>query len=109
MCLADVCEALIGAALVDQGLDGAAKMTTAILMGETHTSKAWQDYYKNYTKPEYQESMPTASQLKLAHEIEEQFGYKFKSPKLLMSSFTHKSNPHSYEKVPSYERLEFLG
>lgn len=107
--IADVCEALIGAALVDKGLDGATKMTTNILRADTHTAKEWKDYYKAYTKPDYQTAAPTAQQERLADNIAKQFGYKFKSPRLLMSAFCHPSNPFTYERVPSYQRLEFLG
>ncbi|KAF8247196.1 hypothetical protein K440DRAFT_584862 [Wilcoxina mikolae CBS 423.85] len=107
--VADVCEAIIGAALLDKGLDGATKMVSSILMTRNHTQQKWTDYYNSYTKPTYELTIPTASQQKLADDIERQFGYKFNSPKLLMSAFTHPSNPYSWEKVPSYQRLEFLG
>jgi len=100
---------MIGAALLSKGLDGATKMVSSILMTHTHTQQRWADYYKAYTKPAYELAIPTASQQKLACDIERQFGYKFNSPKLLMSAFTHPSNPYSWEKVPSYQRLEFLG
>lgn len=107
--VADVCEALIGAALLDKGMDGAAKMTSSILLTDRHKVECFEDYYKAYIKPEYQTAAPTAAQIKLADDIFRQFGYRFKSPKLLMSAFTHASNPFSWEKVPSYQRLEFLG
>jgi endoribonuclease Dicer len=107
--VADVCEALIGAAFLDKGLDGAAKMVSSILTSEHHAQQAFSDYYKGYEKPAYQLRPPTAVQQKLADDIEAQFGYKFKSPTLLMSAFTHPSNPWPWEKVPSYQRLEFLG
>lgn len=107
--LADVCEAMIGAALLDKGLDGATKMVSAILQTPKHSQKGFSEYYQTYEKPIYQLAAPTASQQKLADDIEKQFGYKFQSPKLLTSAFTHPSNPYSWEKVPSYQRLEFLG
>ncbi|KAA8904644.1 hypothetical protein FN846DRAFT_21763 [Sphaerosporella brunnea] len=107
--VADVCEALIGAALFDKGLDGATKMVSSILGSEHHSQQCFADYYKGYVKPGYQLAQPTASQQKLADDIEAQFGYRFKSPTLLMSAFTHPSNPWPWEKVPSYQRLEFLG
>jgi endoribonuclease Dicer len=107
--VADVCEALIGAALLDQGLDGATKMVSSILTSESHAQQRFKDYYKGYKKPAYQVTPPTAAQQKLADDIEAQFGYRFQSPTLLMSAFTHPSNPWSWEKVPSYQRLEFLG
>jgi len=107
--VADVCEALIGAALVGLGHDGATKMVTTLLGSKYHKQRSFNDYYQQYTIPEYQLSTPTAVQMKLADDIAEQFGYHFHSPKLLMSAFTHASNPFIFEKVPSYQRLEFLG
>ena len=107
--IADVCEALIGAALLDQSLDGAAHMVTCILKSPDHIQTCWADYYKTYVKPGWQTATPTASQQKLADDIKAQFGYEFKSPRVLMSAFAHASNPFSYEKVPCYQRLEFLG
>lgn len=107
--ISDVCEALIGAALIDKGLDGATYMVTAILQTPEHQQTEWANYYKGYTKPGYQTALPSASQNKLAADIEKQIGYKFKSPRLLVSAFTHSSNPYSWEKVPCYQRLEFLG
>ncbi|KAL7269242.1 Dicer-like protein 1 [Rhizina undulata] len=107
--IADVCEALIGAALSDKHLDGAVKMVTALLQTPDHDQQEWNDYYRNYKKPGYQIAKPSASQLKLADDIEKQIGYRFKSARLLMSAFTHSSNPYSWEKVPCYQRLEFLG
>lgn len=107
--ISDVCEALIGAALIDKGLDGATYMVTAILQTSDHQQTEWADYYRGYKKPAYQIALPSASQNKLAADIEKQIGYKFKSPRLLVSAFTHSSNPYSWEKVPCYQRLEFLG
>lgn len=107
--ISDVCEALIGAALIDKGLDGATHMVTAILQTSDHQQMKWADYYKGYTMPAYQTALPSASQNKLAADIEKQIGYRFKSPRLLASAFTHSSNPYSWEKVPCYQRLEFLG
>lgn len=107
--ISDVCEALIGAAIIDKGLDGATKMVTSILQTPDHQQMEWADYYKGYTKPVYQLALPSASQIKLAADIEKQIGYRFKSPRLLVSAFTHSSNPYSWEKVPCYQRLEFLG
>lgn len=109
VCSADVCEALIGAALLDKGLDGATKTVSSILMTDKHNQQSWTDYHKCYNMPDYQLAAPTSSQQRLADEIETQFGYKFKSARLVMSAFTHSSNPYSWEKVPSYQRLEFLG
>lgn len=107
--ISDVCEALIGAALLDKGLDGATHMVTVLLQTPYHTQREWADYFKGYKIPQYQLLAPTAAQKKLVADIEQSLGYRFKAPGLLMSAFTHPSNPSSWERIPSYQRLEFLG
>lgn len=107
--IADVCEALIGAALIDRGLDGATQMVTAILGTPEHTQKVWADYYNSYTRPAYQLLESSPAQIKFAQDIEELVKYKFKHPRLLVSAFTHPSLPFSWDRIPSYQRLEFLG
>jgi endoribonuclease Dicer len=107
--IADVCEALIGAALLTGGLDMATQMVTAILRTEHHQVKAWKDYYPLYSIPAYQIGDCTASMLADAAQVERDFGYKFRYPRLLRSAFTHASHPTSWERIPCYERLEFLG
>ena len=42
-------------------------------------------------------------------QVEEKHGYQFRYPRLLRSAFVHPSYPFSYERIPSYQRLEFLG
>jgi endoribonuclease Dicer len=107
--VSDVCEALIGAALLDKGLDGATQMVTILLQTPRHTQKEWADYRKRYKKPPYQLLAPSAAQLKLVADIEQSLGYRFKAPGLLMSAFTHSSHLSSWERIPCYQRLEFLG
>ncbi|KAK1091379.1 Dicer-like protein 1, partial [Friedmanniomyces endolithicus] len=41
--------------------------------------------------------------------VELEHPYHFRYPKLLRSAFIHPSQPFMYEKVPDYQRLEFLG
>ncbi|KAF3903015.1 hypothetical protein ABW20_dc0109555 [Dactylellina cionopaga] len=107
--VADVCEALIGAALCNGGLNMATRMVTVLLKSEGHQVDSFKDYYPLYNLPGYQTAAVTASQKELANQIEESLGYRFKHPRLLRSAFTHPSFPASWEKIPCYERLEFLG
>ncbi|KAF3189375.1 Dicer-like protein 1 [Orbilia oligospora] len=107
--VADVCEALIGASLCGGGLDMAARMVTALVNKPIHRINSFKEYYSLYTLPEYQIGPVNASQQELADKIERDMGYKFKYPRLLRSAFTHPSFPTMWEKIPCYERLEFLG
>ena len=70
--------------MLDKGLDGATQTISSILMTDKHNQQSWTDYHKAYNKPDFQLAAPTASQQRLADEIEAQFGYKFKSAKLLI-------------------------
>jgi endoribonuclease Dicer len=45
----------------------------------------------------------------LAKQLEQKHPYQFRYPRLARSAFVHPSYPFSYERVPSYQRLEFLG
>lgn len=111
--IADVCEALIGAALLSQNclgdMDMAVKAVTVLVSNPDHTVTKWSDYYQSYTKPTYQLAQVTASQADLARKIELKDIYHFKYPRLLRSAFIHPSYPFLWEKVPCYQRLEFLG
>ncbi|KAL8950847.1 MAG: hypothetical protein Q9222_003145 [Ikaeria aurantiellina] len=110
--IADVCEAVIGAALLscrrDGNMDMAVKAVTALVSSPDHDVAEWVDYYKLYTKPTYQLSQASAVQVSLAMQIEEKMGYRFKYPRLLMSAFVHPSQPF-FGGIPCYQRLEFLG
>ena len=70
---------------------------------------SYQDYYKSYEKPKYQTAPSTVSQRDLAAQVEQKHAYSFKYPRLLRSAFVHPSYPFSYERIPCYQRLEFLG
>lgn len=111
--IADVCEAMIGAALIsyrDTGnMDMAVKAVTAMVSNKDHAVLRWAEYYPLYTKPNYQLAQPTASQLDLARQIEHVHEYQFKSARLLRSAFIHPSYTFATEKIPCYQRLEFLG
>lgn len=118
--IADVCEALIGAAYLGPcnetldedsssrpDFDMAIKAVSAVVKNKNHKMQAWGDYYAAYKKPSWQVASPTATMKEVARLVEERLGYKFKWPTLLRSAFKHPSYP--YEKVPDYQCLEFLG
>jgi len=111
--VADVCEAMIGAALlshIDTGnMDMAVKAVTAFVASPDHNVSKWTDYYSLYSKPAYQLAEATASQLDLAEQVQEEHSYCFQYPRLLRSAFIHPSYPFRNEKIPCYQRLEFLG
>ena len=111
--IADVCEAVIGAALLSNfeegNMDMAVRAVTALVASSDHDVDKWADYYPLYEKPKYQMAPATASQIDLTQQIEWSVGYKFRSPRLLRSAFIHPSYPYAAELIPCYQRLEFLG
>ncbi|KAI9888976.1 MAG: Dicer-like protein 1 [Vezdaea aestivalis] len=111
--VADVAEAVIGAAYLScvqaRNMDNAVRAVTKLVSSPHHAVDCWKDYYKLYKLPTYQTVNATASHLHLAAEVEKKDNYHFRYPRLLRSAFTHPSCPFVYEKVPSYQRLEFLG
>ena len=121
--IADVCEALIGAAFVTHDKPGEvwhenqwdnAVHAVAILVGNPqnapgHAMKKWNDYRVVYQKPAYQTEEATTSHKDLAEKVELEHPYRFRYPRLLRSAFNHPSQPWLFEKLPSYQRLEFLG
>ncbi|TLD38036.1 dicer-like protein 1 [Venturia nashicola] len=116
--VADVCEAMIGAAFVQYNRPGnwrasdwdmAVKATTQMVSNPDHPQQKWDDYYDGYDIPSYQTAQVTASQYDLADKIYAKMGYRFQYPRLLRSAFAHPSCPYAWEKIPNYQRLEFLG
>jgi endoribonuclease Dicer len=116
--VADVCEAFIGAAFIQYHKNGpwipsywdeAVKAVKLFANSEDHVMEKWTDYYAAYVKPEYQTIDATATQLDLARKVEAKHPYHFKYPRLLRSAFLHPSQGFLFEKMPSYQRLEFLG
>ncbi|KAI1081615.1 hypothetical protein F5B20DRAFT_588229 [Whalleya microplaca] len=111
--IADVCEALIGASYMttyaQKNFDLAIQAVTKFVNHANHKMVKWEDYYATYQVPEWQSAESTAVQLELARQIEEKFGYKFTHPRLLRSAFMHPSYGTMYERIPNYQRLEFLG
>ncbi|GKT45594.1 dicer-like protein 1 [Colletotrichum spaethianum] len=111
--IADVCEALIGAAYLSyadaNNFDMAIRAVTVMVKNKNHLMTSWGDYYAAYIPPAWQFGDPTAMQKELARQIKKKLGYEFKSPTLLRSAFKHPSYPRAYENLPDYQRLEFLG
>jgi len=111
--IADVCEALIGAALLTfhrtNNLDNAVRAVTELVCSTDHEMTSYREYYQAYEKPKYQTARPTASQCNLAIQVQQKHAYTFKYPRVLRSAFVHPSYPFSYEHVPNFQRLEFLG
>jgi endoribonuclease Dicer len=108
--IADVCEALIGAALLSHNhFDSAVRAVTELVCNQDHQMLKWADYYQLYTKPAYQTAQASASHVDLAAKVELKHNYHFQYPRLLRSAFIHPSYPYSWEKIPCYQRLEFLG
>lgn len=77
--VADVCEALIGAAFMQHNQQGhwhssmwdeAVKAVTKLVKSDDHLMESWSDYYKAYQLPRYQLAEATAAQLDLAAKVE---------------------------------------
>ncbi|KAI1153901.1 hypothetical protein F4825DRAFT_413296 [Nemania diffusa] len=111
--IADVCEALIGAAYMttrsQKSFDMAIQAVTKFVNHSNHKMVTYSDYYAAYKIPEWQSADPRAVHYDLADKIEKKMGYKFSYPRLLRSAFTHPSYGSIYEGIPHYQRLEFLG
>ncbi|WPH04698.1 dsRNA-specific nuclease [Acrodontium crateriforme] len=116
--IADVSEALIGAAFVAHDRPGfwkpehwenAVKTVTKLAGSSEHSMLAWTDYRAAYEVPQYRLGEVSAAQRDLAQKVEREHPYRFKCPKILKSAFLHPSQPFIVEKIPNYQRLEFLG
>lgn len=108
--IADVCEALIGAAYMTEpeGMDLAVKAVTIMVQSKNHRMKKYSDYYEKYVQPAWLTTPSRPIELLAADKVKASIGYKFRSPKLLRSAFKHPSYPYEPE-LPNYQRLEFLG
>lgn len=109
--LADVVEAMIGAALLGDGLFGKSGLDSALRMAvaigiPVGGACCWDDWARMYVAPEVEHEVHVfdmEDQLK----IEALVGYQFKNRKLLIQAFTHASMINTNS--PCYQRLEFLG
>ena len=116
--IADVCEAMIGAAFLSHDQPGkwhpdqwenAIRTVTKLVNKDDHRMLKWDDYRSAYARPVYQTATATASQRDMAAKVEKEHSYHFRYPRLLRSAFIHPSQPFLYEHIPNYQRLEFLG
>lgn len=116
--IADVCEAMIGAAFLSHNKPGAwhpdqwenaVRTVTKLVKSKNHVMLKWDDYKAVYHPPKYETDHATASQYDMAEKVENEHNYHFEDPRLLRSAFIHPSQPFLYEKLPNYQRLEFLG
>lgn len=90
-------------------MDMAVKAVSVLVSNDDHKVSSWAEYYPLYTKPSWQTAEATASQLDLAAQLEKKDAYSFRWPRLLRCAFIHASYGFLIEKIPSYQRLEFLG
>ena len=105
--IADVCEALIGAAYRTD-MDLAVKAVSKMVRSKNHAMTRFSDYLAAYNAPEWQSSPSTAAQRFAVDAVEAAIGYRFSKPALLRSAFKHPSYPYEHD-IPHYQRLEFLG
>ncbi|KAK0637326.1 hypothetical protein B0T17DRAFT_521368 [Bombardia bombarda] len=122
--IADVCEAVIGAAYLtpEKGGDGelqddrdihnfnlAIRAVTAMVKDPKHAVHTWDQYYAAYEKPDWQIAPANRTQIDMADKFAQRMGYAFNHPRLLRCAFQHPTYPSIWERLPSYQRLEFLG
>ncbi|KAG9677170.1 dicer-like protein 1, partial [Aureobasidium melanogenum] len=117
--IADVSEALMGAALLTHDKPGewqpehwrdAVRAVTKLVDNPDHAMDDWLDYSRSYEKPAYQTAEARAATLELAKRVEKEHAYHFQYPRLLQAAFHHPSYPNLWsDGIPSYQRLEFLG
>ncbi|KAL5508450.1 DCL1_2 [Sanghuangporus vaninii] len=102
--VADVAEAIIGAAYVTGGREVALKVTKALNIPVPHIDR-WSDFGRKALAPppEVTAKLPTGS----IQAVETIIGHKFNHPHLLAQALTHASI--SGNEMTSYERLEFIG
>lgn len=116
--IADVCEALMGAAFLSHNQPGlwkaenwrnAVVSVSKFVDSPDHATMEWTEYSTAYQKPAYQTTPANGIQIELCRQVERKHDYHFRYPRLLQSAFLHPSCPYIWSGVPSYQRLEFLG
>ncbi|EED15535.1 RNA helicase/RNAse III, putative [Talaromyces stipitatus ATCC 10500] len=100
--LADVVEALLGAAFLDGGYEKLESCAKIFLPEQTWTSISddMRTLYEVALVSNQASSHPKLGQM------EEILGYKFNKPSILFEALTH---PCANDGAPTYQRLEFLG
>ncbi|KAL7957438.1 hypothetical protein V8C34DRAFT_325108 [Trichoderma compactum] len=109
--IADVCEALIGAAYMTstaENMDMAVKAVTAMVCSGNHTMLEYKDYFATFAAPKWHGQQTSAAQRVTVDKVAEITGYRFKCAPLVRSAFLHPS--YVFEpNIKDYQRLEFLG
>jgi endoribonuclease Dicer len=113
--IADVSEALIGAALLSgrerNDYNMAIRAVTKLVSSKDHDIQSWSDYSRLYEPPAWSvDNRPdgfTHGVDSPAARIQRRTDYTFRHHRLLRSAMTHPSYMDSI--VPDYQRLEFLG
>ena len=107
--LADIVEALLGAAYLSSGLEGGLHCAIQMMV-PFDDIQTWGDFQPTYAQS--RSKVPPRAEISALRKldisrIEEISGYHFKTPLLVVEALTHASLPNS--SVPCYQRLEFLG
>ncbi|RIA97599.1 hypothetical protein C1645_813834 [Glomus cerebriforme] len=102
--LADVVEAMLGAAYLSGKIDAALKCAIAVEIPFDEITE-WDHFHKNNKNPPRVKSKALKSVN--IEKIEEICGYTFKNKILIAEALTHASLPNST--TSCYQRLEFLG
>ncbi|KAL7800300.1 hypothetical protein V8C37DRAFT_414204 [Trichoderma ceciliae] len=109
--IADVCEALIGAAYMtgsSEDMDMAVKAVSTMVNSENHTMHEYSGYFATYKVPKWHSQQTTAAQRLTVDKVAGITGYRFQCAPLLRSAFRHPS--YVFESnIRDYQRLEFLG
>ncbi|OAR00112.1 hypothetical protein LLEC1_06789 [Akanthomyces lecanii] len=109
--IADVCEAIIGAAYMgavsDGSMDEAVKAVTKVVNNPNHDMGLFSDYYAGFSAPSWHASPGSAGVRATVDRMAGVLGYRFRSPLLLRCAFTHPS--YKGEEIGNYQTLEFLG
>lgn len=116
--IADVSEALIGAAVLSGSAPNdynmAVRAVTKLVDSPDHAIDSWSDYTRLYQPPSWStDPAPegfTHGPNSKASQIQARLDYQFQHPRLLRSAMTHPSfDSNNGGIVPDYQRLEFLG
>ncbi|GJJ07506.1 hypothetical protein Clacol_001708 [Clathrus columnatus] len=102
--VADVAEAIIGAAYITSGREVALKVAKALNVPVPHIDR-WTDFARKTLAPPPEAFAPLKSGT--VEHIEKAIGHPFRRPHLLAQALTHASIQG--HETTSYERLEFIG
>lgn len=104
--IADVVEALIGAALYGSGFDAGLKAAVALGV-ETYGMTSWDVARSLYHQPKF---LSRKRYIPAEEPVLEAFEYRFHNPNYLVQALQHGSCPiDETDPIPSYDRLELMG